>query len=110
MSRKTICVVSFEEFEMLKGNEQPYCPDHYHVTRLEANQMTGRGDFKPYFIPIAEWVGPKHIRMLYVHGLRGVSCRIHPFVIEAVRRKEGWALAFVAQLHGELETGGNSAV
>ena len=92
MSRKTICVIGFEEAEMLKRNEEPYCPDHHHVSRLEANQMTGRGDFKPYFIPIAEWVGPKHIRMLYLHGLRGASCKFDEYVLLAVKRKEQWAL------------------
>lgn len=97
-NRATICVIGPEEVEMLKQNIAPNCNDHYHVSRLEANQRTGRGDFKPYFVPIAEWVGPKQIRMLALHGMRGLACKVGEFHAKAIKKRKQWALVMYEQI------------
>lgn len=98
---KTICVLDHEEIEQLRQNQKPLCSKHYHVSKLDANQMTGRGDFKPYFIPIAEWVGPQHIKMLSVKAIRGLSCKVGEHLAAALGRRKMWAKIMMAEIHGK---------
>jgi hypothetical protein len=71
---RTICVLSMEELEGWTVRKvKPDCSDHKHVTRLEAVEMTTPGNGSPYFRAIAEWVGPRHIRMLTAYAWRAVT-------------------------------------
>lgn len=91
--------------EGLQGNVSPTCTEHQHITRRDAMEMTGRGDFKPYFTPIAEWVGPKHIKMLFVHSIRGLSAKIGETHANAITAKKMWARVMLAQMKNKWESG-----
>lgn len=97
-NRNKICMLSPDEVELLKQNVAPSCCDHRHITKLEANEMTGRGDFKPYFIPIAVWVGPKHIRLLDLKAMRDKSVKLGEYLNKKVRQRVDWALAMESQM------------
>jgi hypothetical protein len=63
MSRK-ICLLSHEEVKQWREGIAPHCPDHRHVKRVDAMEMTHHGDYSPYSERIAQWVGPRHIELL----------------------------------------------
>jgi hypothetical protein len=100
-TKRRICVLGPEDVELLRVNIIPNCRDHTHVKKVDAMEMTGRGDFKPYFTPIAEWVGPNHIRILKVHAIRGLSTKIGKTHEAALRRKEPWARIMLDDIHGK---------
>lgn len=104
-NRKNVCVLGPEDVELLKLNVEPVCCDHSHISRLDANQMTGRGDFKPYFTPIAEWVGPRHIRILRVHAFRGLATKCGEYHANAITQRKPWALTMLAQMKNKWESG-----
>ena len=63
----TICVLKRNE-----DSEKNDCRFHFHVKRVTAMQWTGRGKVEHYKdgtapIRTAEWVGPRHIRILAGH-------------------------------------------
>ena len=54
---------------VLKRNEDfenHDCRNHQHISRVVAMEWTGRGHTKA-IIRMAEWVGPRHIRILAGH-------------------------------------------
>lgn len=66
------------EWEIRAWNQEkiePSCKNHRHTKKLDAIEMTCYGDpeFIPYSRKIAEWVGPRHIRMLTQYELREVE-------------------------------------
>ncbi len=59
-----ICVLALWEVQDQERALPPQCSNHQHIKVAEAMEMTGRGDYRPYFRPIARWVGPKQIVLL----------------------------------------------
>jgi len=61
---RNICVLApWEARAWRLEGLKPECKGHLHISKGEACQRTGHGDHRPYFTPIAEWVGPKQILM-----------------------------------------------
>jgi hypothetical protein len=62
-----VCVLSDVEVRELQEGRPVSCKDHRHIPAREAFQMAlqhWQKTSSPYFHPIAEWVGPRHIRLL----------------------------------------------
>lgn len=70
MAKRTpgkVCVLSDVEVKELQEGRPVSCSDHRHLPVKEAFTMTlqhWQKTSSPYFHPIAEWVGPRHIRLL----------------------------------------------
>jgi hypothetical protein len=62
---RNICILApWEIKDWAERNLPPVCKNHRHIRKVEAMEMTGRGDVSPYARPIAEWAGPRQIRMI----------------------------------------------
>lgn len=104
MARKCVCVLSGEEAELWATRKiKPNCADHYHVTRVDAMEMLGRGDWQPYNEPIAEPAGGNAIRLLRTFAVRGLSCKVGGTLEAALRRNLDWAKAMLAQIQQRHE-------
>ncbi len=62
----SVCVLKeWEVGAWQDEKERPICRNHFHVRKVEAFRLTGRGDPKECsHLPEAEWVGPRHIRLV----------------------------------------------
>ena len=71
----SVCVLREWEVRALQDEkERPVCRNHFHVKKVEAFRLTGRGDPKECsHFPEAEWVGPKYIRLKTMRELRIVD-------------------------------------
>ena len=62
---RNICALAgWETKDWLERQIPPNCKKHKHLTKLEAMEMTCRGESSPYARPIAEWIGPRQVKML----------------------------------------------
>lgn len=70
-----VCILSEGEADELKSGRQIYCHQHKHISAEEAFGLTA-----PIFMqrngkasePVAEWVGPAHIKYVLQHSWRSV--------------------------------------
>lgn len=91
-TRNYICMLSDEEAEaQIKHGVKPNCANHRHTTEIDAREMVGIGDFKPYHEPIAKPFGPKAIVMKKTFSFRGLSCRIFEYHLKALAQGKAWA-------------------
>lgn len=62
-----VCILSDIETQELRRGIRPTCSQHRHTNVSDAFEQCRQGWQKAkssYFHPIAEWVGPRHIRVL----------------------------------------------
>ena len=62
MRHKFICELAPWEVAAWKDEgKKPDCRQHRHISKMEACERTCHGDYRGYFAPVAEWVGPRAI-------------------------------------------------
>jgi hypothetical protein len=99
---KSICVLGPREAEALSRNIAPDCSRHFHIRRIEAIELTNKtsdrsGDMS------AEWIGPRHIRIIRTFPIRGLSCKIGDELAIAIQLKEPWAAVMYANQRMQRE-------
>jgi hypothetical protein len=106
-----VCILTDIEAEQYKVTGfKPPCTDHEHVKVSEAFEMARQGFCRSkasYFAPIAEWVGPRELKLLRSFGWVISGQTSKPFD----HKNPGpgnprWALAIIAP---PVSTGGQSA-
>ncbi len=83
MSAK-VCVLKKREVDAwLNQNQPPVCSRHYHVRKVEAFDMTGRGDSQFYDKKnaVADWIGLRQIQLRSCFEWKIVGRRSFPHLV-----------------------------